>query len=255
MIFYFSATGNSKYVADRVAEATNDHTVSIVDCLKRQACDFDVTEEKQVGIVCPTYCWGLPNIVAEFLKKLVLNEKPKYLWLLTTYGSTTGQIARFADEILGSKGLKLHGSFCVKMPDTWTPIFDLSDQEKVRQINEIAELRMDFAIHCIRSGLKDDFMIHKVPYIASKFYYNVGFPAMRKTSHFHVEDSCVGCGLCAKNCPAEAIHMENGKPVWVKKQCEICLACLHHCPKFSIQYGRRTKNHGQYSHAPYKKEG
>ena len=56
MIFYFSATGNSKYVADRVAEATNDYTISIVDCLKKQACDFDVTEENQVGIICPTYC-------------------------------------------------------------------------------------------------------------------------------------------------------------------------------------------------------
>ena len=88
MIFYFSATGNSKYVADRVAEATNDYTISIVDCLKKQACDFDVTEENQVGIICPTYCWGLPNIVAEFLKKLVLNEISVAAYNLWLYNGT-----------------------------------------------------------------------------------------------------------------------------------------------------------------------
>ena len=197
MIFYFSATGNSKYVADRVAEATNDYTISIVDCLKKQACDFDVTEENQVGIICPTYCWGLPNIVAEFLKKIVLNEKPKYLWLLTTYGSTTGQIARFADEILASKGLKLHGSFCVKMPDTWTPIFDLSNKETVAVINKNAEPQIDEIIQKIQQKSSGNFMRNKLPKFVAPSYKPY-YENMRKTKHFTVDDSCIGCRLCEK---------------------------------------------------------
>jgi Fe-S-cluster-containing hydrogenase component 2 len=67
-----------------------------------------------------------------------------------------------------------------------------------------------------------------------------------KTSHFVLEDSCVGCGYCAKKCPANAIEMKENKPVWVKKQCIMCLGCLHRCPKFAIQYGKNTKKHGQY---------
>ncbi|HOO26860.1 MAG TPA: EFR1 family ferrodoxin, partial [Lachnospiraceae bacterium] len=61
-----------------------------------------------------------------------------------------------------------------------------------------------------------------------------------------VEDTCIGCGLCAEKCPVNAIKIQNGKPVWVREQCVMCLKCLHHCPKFSIQYGRHTKKHGQY---------
>ena len=30
------------------------------------------------------------------------------------------------------------------MPDTWTPIFDLSNKEKVQQINDNAELEIDY---------------------------------------------------------------------------------------------------------------
>ena len=42
-----------------------------------------------------------------------------------------------------------------------------------------------------------------------------------------------GCGLCAKKCPVQAIEMRDGKPVWVKDKCVMCLGCLHRCPKYA----------------------
>lgn len=68
----------------------------------------------------------------------------------------------------------------------------------------------------------------------------------RRTAHFRAEESCVGCGLCAKKCPVQAIEMRERKPVWVKEKCALCLGCLHRCPKFAIQYGKNTQRHGQY---------
>ena len=50
-----------------------------------------------------------------------------------------------------------------------------------------------------------------------------------------------------KKCPVQAIEMQNKKPVWIKDQCVMCLGCLHRCPRFAIQYGRRTARHGQYT--------
>ena len=41
--------------------------------------------------------------------------------------------------------------------------------------------------------------------------------------------------------------MRERKPVWVKEKCALCLGCLHRCPKFAIQYGKRTQRHGQYT--------
>lgn len=69
---------------------------------------------------------------------------------------------------------------------------------------------------------------------------------LSRTKNLTVEDTCVGCGLCAQKCPAQAIEMRAGKPVWVKKNCVMCLGCLHRCPQFAIQYGPNTKVHGQY---------
>ena len=87
MILYFSATGNSEYVAKRIAEATADITVSITERYKKQ--NFSFNDKCNVlGIVCPTYSWGLPVIVTEFLQKLDLTHKPDYIFFIATYGTT-----------------------------------------------------------------------------------------------------------------------------------------------------------------------
>ena len=127
MILYFSATGNSKYVAKKIAAETGDVTVSITDCCKKPIFSFDEKYET-LGIVSPTYSWGLPVIVAEFLQELDLRYQPDYIYFIATYGTTPGQTGRFADNILAPKGLPLSAKFSVKMPDTWTPIFDLSNK-------------------------------------------------------------------------------------------------------------------------------
>ena len=246
MIFYFSATGNSKYVAQRIAAFTGDAIKSITECVKQQQYHFS-SDNGTVGILTPTYAWGLPSIVRDFLNELVLDEHPSYLWFLTTYGTTTGQTGRFSNEIMQEKGLSFSAYFSVKMPDTWTPTFDLSDLQKVRRINQNAEQEIDFAIEKIQSRSAGDYMRNKVPTVLAKAFYALEYDAMRKTSHFKVENSCIGCGLCAKNCPVSAIKMQDKHPVWVKDKCVMCLSCLHHCPKFAIQYGKRTQKHGQYT--------
>ena len=247
MIFYFSATGNSRYVADRIAAATGDETISITDCCKSDHFSFD-ERNKTVGIVSPTYAWGLPSIVQEFLEKLTLHSQPSYLWFAATYGTTPGQTGRFAEDILKRSGLTISAKFGVQMPDTWTPLFDLSSKEKVRRINAAAEPQIDHIIQLIQNRTSGDFMQRKMPLLLAKTVYAIEYSSMRQTHHFHVEDSCIGCGLCARNCPVSAIQLQDKKPVWVKERCVMCLSCLHHCPKFAIQYGSRTQKHGQYDH-------
>ena len=167
MIFYFSATGNSKYVADRIAAATGDQTISITDCCKGDGFFFDEAD-KTVGIVSPTYAWGLPIIVREFLQKLTLHTKPDYLWFAATYGTTPGQTGRFAEDLLNANGLSVSAKFSVKMPDTWTPIYDLSDKSKVQRINKAAEPQIDRIIRAIQSRACGDFMENKTPLLLAK---------------------------------------------------------------------------------------
>lgn len=61
MVFYFTATGNSLYVAKFIDE----YPVSIPQVIKNSS----IYSDNQIGIVCPVYCGEIPNTVKEFLKK------------------------------------------------------------------------------------------------------------------------------------------------------------------------------------------
>jgi flavodoxin len=72
MIFYFSATGNSQYAAERIAAATGDQVISIGQALREEQFDFDITGDAHLGFVIPTFAWTLPGAVALFIKNLNL---------------------------------------------------------------------------------------------------------------------------------------------------------------------------------------
>lgn len=172
MIFYFSATGNSKYVASRITKETNDKIISITDCIQKDSYTHLIKQGEKVGVIAPTYFLGLPNIVSEFLDKLILesNSKP-YIYYVSTYGTTTGQTGFFANQHFDKKGYSVNAYFSVKMPDTWTPIFNLTNKEKINSINEKAETKINEIIEIIKSKIIGDFMQNKVLKIAVKAYY------------------------------------------------------------------------------------
>ena len=136
MILYFSATGNCKYVASRLAKSTGQDMLSIVDCVREGKYSF---EDDTIGIISPTYFWGLPSIVEEFLQKAEF--KTEYLYYVSTYGTTPGASGALAEETIS--GRKIDAFYCVRMPDTWTPVFDLSTPEKVAAFTKKTEKSID----------------------------------------------------------------------------------------------------------------
>lgn len=204
MIFYFSATGNSKHVAESIA-SKGEELISIAEAMDKGQHLFSVTDDR-VGIVSPTYDWTLPSIVSEFLAQLELRfERKPYLFYVATYGTTSGTSAAMADRIMRGKGLPFDACFDIKMPDTWTPIFDLADHEHVRSILEGSEKEIAEMKGQIDEKVTGRQMGPTTPYFTGAIGRALYDGYTRKTSHLSVADSCIVCGLCARKCPAHAI--------------------------------------------------
>lgn len=248
MIIYFSATGNSRYVADQLA-ADGERIIFIPDAIDHEIFEYEVEPDENVGIISPTYNWTIPSIVEEFLAKLNLHYSVKpYIYYVGTFGTTTGAASAVANRYMASKGYPFDAMFDVRMPDTWTPTFDLSDREHVNEINRQADLQILKLQKAVSDKITGKHMHITMPYAAGVVGKCIYDNKTRHTINLSVEDTCVGCGQCAKRCPVHAIAMQDRHPVWVKEKCTMCLGCLHRCPKFAIQYGKKTKAHGQYQH-------
>ena len=247
MILYFSATGNSLHVAKKIA-LPGEKLISITEAERKNQYKLTVNDER-LGIIFPTYDFTMPNIVSGYLDKLELSfDKKPYLFYVGTYGTTTGAASSMANDLLKKKGLAFDAFFDIRMPDTWTPMFDLSDPKKVKQINEHADNEIEELKSQLAKKITGKHMSLTLPKFAGKIGKLIYERKVSRTDNLILIDACIGCGLCANKCPVQAIEMQDKKPVWVKSHCVMCLGCLHRCPKNSIEYGPNTRKHGQYLH-------
>lgn len=248
MIFYFSATGNSKYVAERIAAATDDHLVYLRDAIRSRSYQYDVSRESRIGFVSPTYFFGLPSILHFFLEKLTLTGyKDQYVYLVLTCGASTGDAAGQMAKLLKAKGVTLSAQFGVPMVDNYVPLGKLQDREAMNRKLDEAEEYIDEARRAIRSkGIGDYNRCQGMtPGAMTASLYPL-YAHGRSTKPFVVTDACVGCGLCQEICPCGAIRITDGRPVWSKPKCVRCLGCLHRCPAGAIHWKKAGENNGRY---------
>ena len=70
MVFYFSGTGNSQWVAKSVATAFSDRLIAIGDYFREgsEKPKFELEKGERIGFVFPVHSWGMPPIVKKFIK-------------------------------------------------------------------------------------------------------------------------------------------------------------------------------------------
>lgn len=99
MIFYFSGTGNSKWIAKEIAEKTGDIAESIVDMNRNGRVPYKAETGETLGFVFPVYAWGPPLIFMEFASKVIFDES-NYLFGACTCGGSAGNAMEILSKIV-----------------------------------------------------------------------------------------------------------------------------------------------------------
>ena len=247
MIFYYSGCGNSKFIAQSIAEAFDEKMVFIPEAQRNGDFEYNLAENEMIGFVYPIYSWRPPHLVDEFVEKLKLNGKPSYVWTAVTCGDNVGETEKIFCKELEKIGLSFNAAFCFKMPNTYVNMMGMSVDKPEVAKEKIAKAKekLPKVIDMIKNHAEYSDMIKGA---FPRFKSNVigsGFYKWASDEPFFSTDECISCGMCVKVCPMQNITLENGRPVW-HGNCNTCDACYHHCPKHAIQYGKSTRGKGQY---------
>jgi ferredoxin len=246
-IFYFSATGNSLVVARSIANEVGDTELVPIPQAMENHVD---ASESMLGLVFPVYAWGLPRIVADFVKQIKLRDS-QYIFAVATCGGTPGGTLNQLRKMLRKNGADLAAGFVVKA-NSYHPAAESNPLITfVRNLDKNptpkpAEERLPGITATIKSGQTHP---PETSSFAANFVGRMFYPAALSSfqqtgKDYTVSDNCNTCRTCERVCPRKNISMVDGRPSW-RDNCEMCFACLQWCPQKAIQYRGVTPNDGK----------
>ena len=246
MVFFFSATGNSEWIARIISSRLKLPCVRISDFSET---NYDVSSSPYIFFVFPVHSWGPALTFLSFVDKLNLvyfTGQPVYA--ICTCGDDCGRTDRILSEHLTKYPLK--ATFSVTMPNTYLllPGFDVDSPEVENNKLSQAKKRIEQIFDAIATGknIQDLYHAGSLADLKSRWIYPLFKKYATRKNYFYATDSCTKCGLCSKVCPTRNILIRKGeKPEW-GNSCVQCLACIHQCPNRAIEYGKMTQKKGRY---------
>ena len=252
MILYFTGTGNSRYVAEMLADKLNDEIVSINDCVKNGSFG-EYESEKPYVFVSPVYVAAPPKVLMDFVRNSEFKGSKAAYFVFTCAGGFGGAPG-YAKKLAHEKNFVFMGANQVFMPQNYMIFFKTKDKETNLEIVKQAKPQIEQLAELIaRGAILPDPGMTGFDYVSTAMVLDPYYKFFMKANKFAADDKCISCGKCAKVCPLNNITLKDGKPTW-DKNCTHCMACISYCPVEAIQFGKTTVGKPRHICPSYIKE-
>lgn len=228
-IFYFSGTGNTELLALASADFFKEEAKSVEQYTQV------VTDNEDIMLLYPVYGSAPPLIMREWVKKYLKPEKETRVFVIVSQMMFSGDGAMSIGAYM-DKNLKIVHAAHINMPN------NIGNMPPIRIASPGMIRRKTF--RALKKLYKELLRIKEGRYRkkgSSDFWHNIGEkqrgPFLKKEDEMrkkvYVDDSCIACGKCVKNCPVENFVIDNGKAKPLSK-CTLCMRCMYLCPHGSI---------------------
>lgn len=240
-IYFFTGTGNSLRIAEKIAGQVQDCEIVAV----KYNMEVEIPEGcDRIGFVFPVYFQGLPRILAEFLGRAKFPEQgDTYYFAIATYGGMSGNAVAQIQKLLHSKNVNLNYGKNLKMFSNYVVLYNMS--QKVEKITERSEIKgSSIALEIQQKKTSRIPAFHR---IVDRYYRKQIGHVSDADFNFKVSKECISCGKCAAVCASRNITMREGRPEF-RHHCNQCMGCIQFCPERAINYKTATQNRRRYVH-------
>ena len=239
-IVYFSGTGNTKTIAlgyERVLSRLG-HQVLVSSI---EECD-ELGSHELLIIGGPIYAGNMPDELINWVRKNIaeVNEHQKAIVFSTSAGLLNANGVKSIGKKLLKKGYEIVDTPTFEMPrnfyiDKYEPTPEAIQKQQFERASELI-------LESIKNiDYNKDLVFHEsvimIDILADVF--RIMAKSMGKS--FAIDESCIGCGKCEKNCPKQNINFKDKQ---YSNKCILCTRCIHNCPVNAISY--KNKKIEQY---------
>lgn len=245
LILYYSGSGNTKLACQYIASTLKNVDFDLIDIAEDNSIDFNAY--KIIGFATFADFWGPPQLMKDFINKLVPQNKLAFVF--NTYGLVSGRTIRVLKNWVQEKGFNVIAGHSLHTPQNFPQMVangltfkNAPGKNKKKSFDQFLK-KFDKLIHDYSTGKK----IKKIKLSFSSLLMPVWsrLTAQKVMGQKYLDENlCTTCGTCQKKCPYKAIRMLP-KPEFDQEYCYGCWACFHHCPTKAI-YTKEFKNKGHY---------
>lgn len=251
MVLYFSATGNTEFIAKEIATRLDDECVNLLDRIKKND-NSPLYSEKPFVICAPVYVCEMPRFMMKYLKAQTF-EGSRDSYFIFTSGGYCGIAGVRAKKLMRSKKMIYRGHAEFKMPRNYVAndAYPMLEKEETEKRIRDSYLELDkVASDIINSNKLKARHVFLFETLITLPFNPIWCKYKLTSKDFYTTDACIGCGKCEKLCPLNNITLQDKKPVW-SDQCTHCMACIGNCPTNAIEYGNITQGKERYTFEKY----
>ena len=190
MILCFSGTGNSRYIAKKIAAELQDEIIDVNAKIK--AVDYSsIKTGENVIVVTPTYAWRIPRIVSDWLSKTKLLSA-KRIWFVMNCGSEIGNASKYNSILANEKHLNYMGTKQILMPENYIAMFNAPTAEEAEKIVRAAEPDIAKVVLAIKHREKLPSKCGLGASFESGLVNDIFYAAFVRANAFRADQTCTG---------------------------------------------------------------
>ncbi len=217
---FFSPQGGTKRVADLLTEPCPQ--VTKIDLIKDKAALSNISFNKEdiAYVAVPSFSGRIPSVINALFADVRGNGAKAVL--IAVYGNRA-----FEDTLIELKDLLTGCGFNTVAAVAANAEHSIMHQYATgRPDKEDTEELKEFALKIKEHLQQTHIDLPSVDVPGNHPYRPVGSGSIRPI----VNQKCIGCNLCAKECPAKAIPIVKSKPSETTEKCIGCMHCIALCP-------------------------
>jgi len=242
-IIYFSASGNTKYVAQLISAGLKYTNMDpeLLPVKSSRASSLNFKKIEVFGIGAPIYAMAFTPNMVKFIEGMPISKNNAHFFLFDTNAGLPGEAIKHIRQILEKKQYKFIGALEIISP-TRDSVFETNMFKYVKwskknidkcfqfgvKIGDIIKKgkgTIDWSRQTFLGGLIRSFF--KV--FENSFYKlvctQIGFDASK----------CERCKACEAICPTNAIDYKES-PLFDETKCMGCFSCLRNCPTQALYF-------------------